>query len=183
MAVRCWYSSSFGCYYEHRINKESQILSGTSIATCACASTFYCASCCLPLLFVLSVSSLLQASSSELYGGVYKEPTNESTPFHPRSPYAVAKQYAYWITVNYREAYGIHASNGILFNHESPRRGKCELRRGVCACGCVLVHLLLLVSPFYYFFLLPSCLFRILGSCLLNMCHFLVVRIVGRQQQ
>jgi len=72
-----------------------------------------------------------QASSSELYGGVYKEPTNESTPFHPRSPYAVAKQYAYWITVNYREAYGIHASNGILFNHESPRRGPTFVTRKI----------------------------------------------------
>jgi GDPmannose 4,6-dehydratase len=64
-----------------------------------------------------------QASTSELYGKVQSVPQNEATPFYPRSPYAVAKLYSYWIVVNYREAYGIHASNGILFNHESPRRG------------------------------------------------------------
>merc|ERR1712147_360835 len=64
-----------------------------------------------------------QASTSELYGLVQEVPQRETTPFYPRSPYAVAKQYAYWIVVNYREAYGMHASNGILFNHESPRRG------------------------------------------------------------
>lgn len=64
-----------------------------------------------------------QASTSELYGLVQEVPQSETTPFYPRSPYAAAKLYAYWITVNYREAYGIHASNGILFNHESPRRG------------------------------------------------------------
>ena len=64
-----------------------------------------------------------QASSSELYGLVQEVPQRETTPFHPRSPYAVAKLYAYWITVNYREAYGMYACNGILFNHESPRRG------------------------------------------------------------
>jgi GDPmannose 4,6-dehydratase len=64
-----------------------------------------------------------QASTSELYGKVQQTPQTEKTPFYPRSPYAVAKLFAYWITVNYREAYGIHASNGILFNHESPRRG------------------------------------------------------------
>jgi len=72
-----------------------------------------------------------QASTSELYGGVYKEATNEKTPFYPRSPYAVAKQFAYWITVNYREAYNIHASNGILFNHESPRRGPTFVTRKI----------------------------------------------------
>ncbi len=65
-----------------------------------------------------------QASTSELYGLVQEIPQKESTPFYPRSPYAVAKLYAYWITVNYREAYGIYACNGILFNHESPRRGE-----------------------------------------------------------
>lgn len=65
-----------------------------------------------------------QASSSELFGRVQEAVQRETTPFYPRSPYAVAKLYAYWITVNYREAYGIHASNGILFNHESPRRGE-----------------------------------------------------------
>ena len=65
-----------------------------------------------------------QASTSELYGAVREVPQRESTPFYPRSPYATAKLYAYWITVNYREAYGIHASNGILFNHEGPTRGR-----------------------------------------------------------
>lgn len=65
-----------------------------------------------------------QASTSELYGGVYDKPQNEDTPFHPRSPYAVAKQYAYWITKNYRESYNMFAVNGILFNHTSPRRGE-----------------------------------------------------------
>ena len=64
-----------------------------------------------------------QASTSELYGLVQETP-QETTPFHPRSPYAVAKLYAYWITINYREAYGMYACNGILFNHESPRRGE-----------------------------------------------------------
>lgn len=72
-----------------------------------------------------------QASTSELYGGVHKEPQNETTPFHPRSPYAAAKLYAYWITVNYREAYGIHASNGILFNHEGPTRGETFVTRKI----------------------------------------------------
>src|SRR5215213_9852155 len=66
---------------------------------------------------------LYQASSSEMYGKVHEVPQNEQTPFYPRSPYGVAKVYAFWITVNYREAYGLHAVNGILFNHESPRRG------------------------------------------------------------
>jgi GDPmannose 4,6-dehydratase len=81
-----------------------------------------------------------QASTSELYGGVYKEPQNELTPFHPRSPYAAAKLYAYWITVNYREAYGMHASNGILFNHEGPTRGETfvtrKITRAVAAIEC-----------------------------------------------
>jgi GDPmannose 4,6-dehydratase len=72
-----------------------------------------------------------QASTSELYGGVYTEPQNEQTPFHPRSPYAAAKLYAYWITVNYREAYGMHASNGILFNHEGPTRGETFVTRKI----------------------------------------------------
>jgi GDPmannose 4,6-dehydratase len=72
-----------------------------------------------------------QASTSELYGNVQAVPQNESTPFYPRSPYAAAKLYAYWITVNYREAYGIHASNGILFNHESPIRGETFVTRKV----------------------------------------------------
>ena len=72
-----------------------------------------------------------QASTSELYGGGYKEPQNESTPFRPRSPYAAAKLYAYWTTVNYREAYGMHASNGILFNHEGPTRGETFVSRKI----------------------------------------------------
>ena len=72
-----------------------------------------------------------QASTSELYGLVQQVPQRETTPFYPRSPYAVAKLYAYWITVNYREAYGIHASNGILFNHESPIRGETFVTRKI----------------------------------------------------
>ncbi len=72
-----------------------------------------------------------QASSSELYGKVAETPQNERTPFHPRSPYAVAKLYAYWITVNYREAFGLFACNGILFNHESPRRGENFVTRKI----------------------------------------------------
>lgn len=72
-----------------------------------------------------------QASTSELYGLVQEIPQRESTPFHPRSPYAVAKMYAYWITVNYREAYGMYACNGILFNHESPRRGETFVTRKI----------------------------------------------------
>ena len=73
-----------------------------------------------------------QASSSELYGKVQEIPQKESTPFYPRSPYAAAKLYAYWITVNYREAYGIYACNGILFNHESPRRGANFVTQKIC---------------------------------------------------
>jgi len=72
-----------------------------------------------------------QASTSELYGQVQEVPQNENTPFYPRSPYAVAKLYAYWITVNYREAYGIYACNGILFNHESPIRGETFVTRKI----------------------------------------------------
>ncbi|MCW0196971.1 GDP-mannose 4,6-dehydratase [Sphingopyxis sp.] len=72
-----------------------------------------------------------QASTSELYGLVQEIPQRETTPFHPRSPYAVAKLYAYWITVNYREAYGLYACNGILFNHESPRRGETFVTRKI----------------------------------------------------
>ncbi len=74
---------------------------------------------------------IYQASSSELYGKVQEVPQTEKTPFYPRSPYAVAKMYAYWITVNYREAYGIFASNGILFNHESPIRGETFVTRKI----------------------------------------------------
>lgn len=72
-----------------------------------------------------------QASTSELYGQVQQIPQTETTPFHPRSPYAVAKLYAYWISVNYREAYGMYACNGILFNHESPRRGETFVTRKI----------------------------------------------------
>src|SRR3954467_3369063 len=72
-----------------------------------------------------------QASTSELYGLVQETPQKETTPFYPRSPYAVAKMYAYWITVNYREAYGMYACNGILFNHESPARGETFVTRKI----------------------------------------------------
>ena len=72
-----------------------------------------------------------QASSSEMYGKVLEVPQTETTPFYPRSPYACAKVYSYWITVNYRESYGLHASNGILFNHESPRRGETFVTRKI----------------------------------------------------
>ena len=72
-----------------------------------------------------------QASTSELFGKAQEVPQKETTPFYPRSPYGVAKLYAYWITVNYREAYGIHASNGILFNHESPIRGETFVTRKI----------------------------------------------------
>ena len=77
-----------------------------------------------------------QASSSEMFGKVAETPQNESTPFYPRSPYGVAKVAAYWATVNYREAYGIHASNGILFNHESPRRGETFVTRKITRAAC-----------------------------------------------
>jgi GDPmannose 4,6-dehydratase len=72
-----------------------------------------------------------QASSSEMFGQVKETPQTEKTPFHPRSPYGCSKAYAYWITVNYRESYGLHASNGILFNHESPRRGETFVTRKI----------------------------------------------------
>ena len=92
-----------------------------------------------PLRILESVRSLglstktriYQASTSELYGGIYSRAQNEKTPFYPRSPYGVAKQYAYWITINYREAYNLYASNGILFNHESPRRGETFVTRKI----------------------------------------------------
>jgi GDPmannose 4,6-dehydratase len=72
-----------------------------------------------------------QASSSEMYGKVHAVPQNEQTPFYPRSPYAAAKVYSYWVTVNYRESYNMHANNGILFNHESPRRGETFVTRKI----------------------------------------------------
>ena len=83
------------------------------------------------LLGLQKKSRFYQASTSELYGKVQAVPQNETTPFYPRSPYAAAKLYAYWIVVNYREAYGLHASNGILFNHESPLRGETFITRKV----------------------------------------------------
>ena len=83
------------------------------------------------LLGLTKKTRIYQASTSELYGLVQEVPQKETTPFYPRSPYAVAKMYAYWITVNYREAYGLHASNGILFNHESPVRGETFVTRKV----------------------------------------------------
>src|SRR5262245_37360103 len=79
----------------------------------------------------LSKTRFYQASSSELYGKVQEVPQRETTPFYPRSPYGVAKLYAYWITVNYRESYGLFACNGILFNHESPRRGETFVTRKI----------------------------------------------------
>ena len=79
----------------------------------------------------LTDARFYQASTSELYGAVRETPQTETTPFYPRSPYGAAKLYAYWITVNYREAYGFHASNGILFNHESPRRGETFVTRKI----------------------------------------------------
>jgi GDPmannose 4,6-dehydratase len=83
------------------------------------------------LLDLTEKTRFYQASTSELYGLVQEKPQRETTPFYPRSPYAAAKLYAYWITVNYREAYGIHASNGILFNHESPVRGETFVTRKI----------------------------------------------------
>lgn len=83
------------------------------------------------LLGLAEKTKIYQASTSELYGLVQEVPQKETTPFHPRSPYGVAKMYAYWITVNYREAYGMHASNGILFNHESPIRGETFVTRKI----------------------------------------------------
>ena len=89
------------------------------------------------ILGLVNKTRFYQASTSELYGQAREVPQSESTPFYPRSPYAVAKLYAYWITVNYREAYKLHASNGILFNHESPIRGETfvtrKISRGVAA--------------------------------------------------
>lgn len=83
------------------------------------------------LLGLVGKTRMYQASTSELYGLVQEIPQKETTPFYPRSPYAVAKMYAYWITVNYREAYKMHASNGILFNHESPLRGETFVTRKI----------------------------------------------------
>jgi GDPmannose 4,6-dehydratase len=83
------------------------------------------------LLKLVDKTRFYQASTSELYGLVQQVPQSEKTPFYPRSPYAAAKLYAYWMVVNYREAYGFHASNGILFNHESPLRGETFVTRKI----------------------------------------------------
>lgn len=83
------------------------------------------------ILGMESKTRFYQASTSEMYGKVQETPQSETTPFYPRSPYGAAKLYAYWITVNYREAYGLHASNGILFNHESPERGETFVTRKI----------------------------------------------------
>ncbi len=83
------------------------------------------------ILDLIDKTKFYQASTSELYGLIKESPQNEKTPFYPRSPYAVAKLYAYWITINYREAYGIFGCNGILFNHESPRRGETFVTRKI----------------------------------------------------
>ncbi|MFT5606644.1 MAG: GDPmannose 4,6-dehydratase [Parvicella sp.] len=87
-----------------------------------------------------SSTRFYQAATSELYGLVQETPQNESTPFHPRSPYGVAKLYAYWITVNYRESYGLYACNGILFNHESPRRGETFVTRKITRAIANIAH-------------------------------------------
>ena len=100
------------------------------------------------ILGLEKTSRFYQASTSELYGLVQETPQKETTPFYPRSPYAVAKLYAYWITVNYREAYGLYACNGILFNHESPIRGETfvtrKITRGLAAIQCGLLDCLYL---------------------------------------
>ena len=83
------------------------------------------------ILGLIDKTRIYQASTSELYGLVQEIPQKESTPFYPRSPYGVAKLYAYWITINYRESYGMYACNGILFNHESPRRGETFVTRKI----------------------------------------------------
>ncbi len=92
------------------------------------------------ILNLTKKTKVYQASTSELYGLVQEVPQKETTPFYPRSPYGVAKLYAYWITVNYREAYGIYACNGILFNHESPRRGETFVTRKITI-GLSRIHL------------------------------------------
>ncbi|MFP5080816.1 GDP-mannose 4,6-dehydratase [Pedobacter sp. JCM 36344] len=93
----------------------------------------------LRILGLEKKTRIYQASTSELYGLVQEVPQSETTPFYPRSPYAVAKMYAYWITVNYREAYGMFACNGILFNHESPLRGETFVTRKITRAACKIV--------------------------------------------
>jgi GDPmannose 4,6-dehydratase len=92
------------------------------------------------ILGLTETTKFYQASTSELYGNAKEFPQSETTPFYPRSPYAAAKLYAYWITVNYREAYRLHASNGILFNHESPMRGETFVTRKISR-GVAAIHL------------------------------------------
>ncbi len=92
------------------------------------------------ILGLAKKSRLYQASTSEMYGKVQEVPQSETTPFYPRSPYGVAKLYAYWIVVNYREAYGMHASNGILFNHESPLRGETFVTRKITRAVAAIHH-------------------------------------------
>ena len=92
------------------------------------------------ILNLVNKTRIYQASTSELYGKTLETPQTENTPFYPRSPYAIAKLYAYWITVNYREAYGMYACNGILFNHESPRRGETFVTRKITR-GLSRIHL------------------------------------------
>lgn len=94
----------------------------------------------LRILGVEKQTRFYQASTSELYGKVQETPQTEKTPFYPRSPYATAKLYAYWITVNYRESYGIHASNGILFNHEGPTRGETFVTRKITRAVSAIHH-------------------------------------------
>lgn len=94
----------------------------------------------LRILGLTQKTRFYQASTSELYGLVQEVPQKETTPFYPRSPYAAAKLYAYWITVNYREAYGVHASNGILFNHESPLRGETFVTRKITRAVAAIKH-------------------------------------------
>src|SRR5215472_5229102 len=92
------------------------------------------------LLNLADRTRFYQASTSELYGGIRETPQRETTPFYPRSPYAAAKLYAYWVVVNYREAYGMHASNGILFNHESPLRGETFVTRKITRAVAAIKH-------------------------------------------
>ncbi|MFC7334914.1 GDP-mannose 4,6-dehydratase [Rhodocista pekingensis] len=94
----------------------------------------------LRILGMADTVRFYQASTSELYGRAQETPQRETTPFYPRSPYGAAKLYAYWITVNYREAYGMHASNGILFNHESPRRGETFVTRKITRAVAAIEH-------------------------------------------
>ena len=94
----------------------------------------------LRILRLVDKTRIYQASTSELYGRVQEVPQSEKTPFYPRSPYAAAKLYAFWITVNYREAYGMHASNGILFNHESPMRGETFVTRKITRAVAAIKH-------------------------------------------